>query len=99
MQLESIALDDVCNPAAVCYLSPSVVKAYNLCLLWEAVLIPWPRPSTLRDLRGKPGGTAPSHDPTVSRLKQTETEEINHRREGVWVGFEAWQQLRHESIQ
>ena len=57
MQLESIAiaLDDVCNPAAVCYLSPSVVKACNL---WEAVLISWPHPSTLRDLRGKPGGTA-----------------------------------------
>ena len=23
----------------------------------------------------------------------------NQRREGIWVGFEAWQQLRHESMQ
>ena len=41
----------------------------------RAALPPDKDPPTIRDLGGKPGGTAPSHGPTPSRLKQMEKEE------------------------
>ena len=40
----------------------------------RAALPPDKDPPTIRDSGGKPGGTAPSHGPTPSRLKQTEKE-------------------------